>query len=291
MKDSINRTDEEWERVMDGWEKQLLTDKNWKREHVDVQLADMWERRGPEAKRRYEEKKKRESGDTVAEEAGADAAVETGVAPMDAVGETLAAKRPHRVGGLTIQEAHRESAKETGSYSEEDNKKAKRIAEEKREADAEATRRVEEKREAAEQRRKAAAENRKASAAVSREKELRAFLSDENEGEEEDAPCSKCEEATTGDELQACVSCRELFCVRCRQGGIGGKVSFLCPRKHYLLQYQFCLSEKALPAAMPVCGWLVCVCQNNYFPSPVCAFSSALFFSVELYHMLAVCPR
>ena len=194
------------------------------------------------------------AGETVeAGGVGAGTAAETVVAPMDTVeetvdtdgvgagaaAETLAANRSRRVGGLTIQEAHRESAKESGSYSDQDNKKAEQIAKEKRESDAAATMRAEEKREAAEQRRKAAAEVREARAAASREKELRAFIRDENEWEEEDAPCSKCEEDTTGDELQACVSCRELFCVRCRRGDTGRKVSFLCPRKYYRLQYQF----------------------------------------------------
>lgn len=44
------------------------------------------------------------------------------------------------------------------------------------------------------------------------------------EGGKEDTKCSKCEQHTRGNEVQACVVCHKLFCARCR--GANSKVSF-----------------------------------------------------------------
>ena len=81
MSQQNNRTDEEWENVIDGWKERLRNDKDWKQVHFDRCMAGMWARRSPEAKRLYEEKEKRIAGGTLEPVTASDPVV-----PMDVDG-------------------------------------------------------------------------------------------------------------------------------------------------------------------------------------------------------------
>ena len=141
---------------------------------------------------------------------------------VDASGETVVApvepnRRSRRTGVTNIYEAFRQTDEEAGGYKEPGTlERARVVAQNKREAEAAAARRKEEKLEAEAAKKKARLEKK---AAEEREKEARDYMRDEEEGDEEDAPCFKCDEPVSGHELQACTKCCELFCVRCRQHG------------------------------------------------------------------------